>query len=262
MNIFKIPPRLALCGLILASLACNLSNPASPTESPSASTNIQPTDVPATEPPAQNACENPYAPVIAGATWDYNIQGTLPDTYTHTILSVDADGFVEQDAFASGVTRQAEWKCENGNLIALNPPGGTSGTVNTEGVQADFHTTALDGVTLPGVINPGDTWTQSITLEGTETINGIEIPASNQTTSDCTAIGIESVTVAAGTFDAMRVDCVIHMNITVTMSGIEIPTILDFTSTSWYARNVGLVKNASVGSAFNSTTDLVSYNIP
>jgi hypothetical protein len=73
MNIFKIPPRLALCGLIVASLACNLSNPTGPTENPSAtteaaSTNIQPTDVPATEPPAQNACENVYMPAIVGAT--------------------------------------------------------------------------------------------------------------------------------------------------------------------------------------------------
>ncbi len=254
----------AATSLVLSILACNLGSPAAPQDTPATQAA---TESPASDGPpisnaaAQEGCMNPYMPVIAGASWNYNLQGSVPDTYTHTILSVDNDGFVEQDVFASGVTRQAEWKCESGNLTALNPPGGTSGTVTTEGVEANFQTTALEGVTVPAVINPGDTWTQSITLEGTETINGLEIPAKNQFTSNCTAIVIESVTVPAGIFDALRVDCIIDMNITITMGGSDIQTPINFTSSSWYALKVGLVKNVGTGS-LDSTTELVSFTLP
>lgn len=260
---------LAISGLIIASLACNLSNTAGPTEAPSTSAPetssteaIPGNDVPATEPAFQSACTNPYMPAVVGATWKYSVQGPIPDTYTHTVLSVDNNGFIEQDVFDSGVTRQAEWKCENGNLIALNPPGGSSSTVNTEGVQADFQTTQLEGITLPAIINPGDTWSQSLTLEGTETINGEAFPATNQITYNCTAIGIESVTVTAGTFDAMRMDCNTKMNITLTMGGSDFRTPLDLSSSSWYALNVGLIKTVSSGSGLDSTVELLSYTLP
>lgn len=72
------------------------------------------------------------------------------------------------------------------------------------------------------MVNPGDTWTQSTTLEGIETINGVEIPAKNQFSNTCTAIGKESVTVEAGTFDAMHLDCKVDMTITITMNGQDL----------------------------------------
>lgn len=261
-----LPVKVAFAFVLLTSLACNLGN-AAPTSIPSSG---NPENTPAVEessPPAssevtQGGCTNPYMPVSVGATWNYNMQGSSFDSYVHTVLSADNDSFVEQDTFSSGVTRQAEWKCDNGNLIALNPQGGASGTVNTEGVNVDFKTTSLDGITLPAVIKPGDTWSQSITLEGVENFNGMEVPAKNQFTSNCTAIGNESVTVPAGAFDALHVDCAIHMIITVTMGGSDIQTTLDFTSSIWYAPKIGMVKTVTTGSQVDSTIELASFAIP
>lgn len=177
-------------------------------------------------------------------------------------MSADSDGFVEEDVYDSGVTRQAEWKCENGNLVALDPPGGSSSTVYTEGVEVDFETTQLEGITIPAVINPGDTWTQSLTLEGTETINGEVFPARNQITYNCTAVGLESVTAPAGAFEAMRADCNTIMDLTLTMNGSDFQTRLDLTSSSWYAPNIGLVKTVSTGSGLDSTVELTSFTLP
>lgn len=259
---------ISIATLVLAMLACNLGSPApadtTPSEAPS-SGGTESTPAPVNEaaaPPSVGACDNPYMPVILGATWNYSINGPVPDTYVHSILSIEADGFSEQDVFGTGVTRQGQWKCENGNLVALNPTGGGSASVNAEGTSVDFQTTALEGVTLPASLNPGDSWSQSLTLEGTQTINGESFPVSNQVTQACTAVGNESVTVPAGTFDAMRVDCKVDMNITIDMSGSPFTTPIALNNTNWYALKVGLVKTVSTGSGLDSTTELTSYLIP
>ena len=259
---------LASTALLVSMLACNIGVPA-PTDSDAAPT--QETGDPQTGPvteaatenaPAGSACSNPYLPIIAGANWNYNLNGPENDTFTRSILAVNADGFTDQDVFGVGVTRQGEWKCENGNLVALNPSGGGSASITAEGTTVDFQTTALEGVTIPASINPGDTWSQSLKLEGTQTINGEAFPASNQTTQNCTAAGVESVTVPAGTFEAMRVDCKVDITVSLEMAGTPLTTTISINNTNWYAPNVGLVKTISLGSGLDSTTELTSYSIP
>lgn len=211
---------------------------------------------------SSGACANPYLPVIMGASWNYKLTGAVSDTFTRTILSVEPNSFTDQDVFGTGVTRQSKWNCDNGNLTALNPASGVSSSVNTENVTIDFQTTEFSGITLPAAINPGDTWSQSATLEGIQTINGTEIPAKNQFTANCTAIGIETITVEAGTFDAIRFDCPITMAITITMNDNPIQTDLTFNSTNWHAQDIGLIKTTTSGGGFDSTIELVSYSIP
>ena len=265
---------MTICMIVISVAACS---PAAPVTSPTAQSPEATAEVPApttevptaTEAPTSvpepsvHACTNPYMPIVVGATWNYKLTGPLPDTFTHSILSVDESSFVEQDVFAAGVTRQGTWNCENGSLIALDPPSGASANVNTENnVSVDFETKDLSGVTIPAAINAGDTWSQSLTLEGTQTINGTSFPASNQLTSDCKAIGMESVTVEAGTFDAMRVECQTTMNLSLSMGDVPIQNTLNLTGTNWYAEGVGLVKTLTTGLGFDSTTELISYTIP
>ena len=263
--------------IILSLLACSPSATATTiplmTEAPQTTSTLPPptiepqiTEAPtetATAAPIAHACDNPYLPIVQGATWEYKLTGPLPDTFTHSILSVGEDSFIEQDVFAAGVTRQAEWKCENGALVALNPPSGSSASINTENnVSVDFKTTDQSGVTLPATVDPGDTWSQSLTLEGTQTINGTAFPASNQMTSDCKAIGVESVTVEAGTFDALRVECQTTMDLSLTMGDVPIQNTLNLTGTNWYVEGVGLVKTVTTGMGLDSTTELILYTIP
>lgn len=208
------------------------------------------------------ACANPYLPAIVGATWNYKMTGSYPDTFTRSIVSLEDTTFTDQDVFSSGVTRQGKWNCDNGNLIALDPAGGNSASLTTAKLSLDFQTTELSGITLPAVINPGDTWNQSITLEGTQKVGGFEIPARTQTNASCTASGIESVTVEAGTFDAMRFDCQIKVDISFTLNGNENQTTVEVNSNNWHAANIGMVKTIATGAGVNSTIELVSYTIP
>jgi hypothetical protein len=268
MNTNKISYLIAGGVLILSMLACNFGTSPDPYVPLPPQDNATNESAPVTEIPTDNtsnssgACTNPYLPVIAGATWNYKLTGPTPDTFTRSILSVEADGFTDQDIFSAGVSRQGKWKCDNGSLVALNPSNGGSASINAENVSVDFQTTELSGVTLPATVNAGDAWTQTTTLEGTETINDMQIPAKNQFTNTCTAIGVESVTVEAGTFDALRVECQTVMNISVTVKDNPILTSLTFTSTNFYAENIGLVKTVTTGEGLDSTVELVSYNIP
>jgi len=268
MNTKKYIPLIAASLLIFSTLACNLGNASNPgtTQTPevtgneTAAATVEPA---VTEAPTQNAgaCQNAYLPVVVGASWSYNLTGQFPDTFTRSIISVDEAGFTDQDVFGSGVTRQSKWTCDGSGLTALDP-GGTSGTVTAENVTADFQTTASSGVSLPASIASGDTWSQATTIEGIEHIGDQDVPAKNEFTNNCTAAGVESITVTAGTFDAMRVDCQTTTNITVTVGGNPINTSINFTATSWYAENVGLVKTTTSGSGLDSTIELLSYTVP
>jgi len=267
MNINKISYLIAVVALVLSMLACNFGKGSTPIE-PLPPEGTPNGGAPATEVPANNssgssgACANPYLPIIAGATWNYKLTGPVPDTFTRSILSVETSGFTDQDVFGTGVTRQGKWNCDNGGLIALDPSGGGSASISAQNITVDFKTTELSGVTLPAKINAGDSWTQTTTLEGTETVSGTQVPVKNQFSNTCKANGVESVTVGAGTFDAMRVECQTVMNITITMQGNPIQTKMTFNGTNWYAENIGLVKTATTGEGLDSTIELVSYNIP
>lgn len=261
----------AAIALAISTLACNFGRtpdpyiPVPPTVEQGWTQTAQETAAAVTEVPVSGgggACANPYLPVVTGATWNYKMTGSTPDTFTRSIVSADEVSFTDQDVFGTGVTRQGKWNCEGGNLTALNPSNGGSASVETENVSVDFQTTALSGVTLPGTITPGDKWEQAITLEGTETINDMVIPAKNEFSNSCAGIGMESVTVEAGTFDALRVDCVTTMKISVTMQGSPIETVLTLNGVSWYAAGVGMVKSTSTGEGLDSVIELVSYSIP
>lgn len=263
MKLNTLKTFLAISALLLSMLACTLGSPAPEASAtqPAEAENVASTPESTTN-TTVGACANPYLPVVVGATWNYKLTGSTTDTYTRSIIAADASSFTDQDVFGTGVTRQGKWNCENGNLTALNPTSGNSASVNTENVSVDFQTTEFSGVSLPGVINIGDTWTQTTTLEGTETINGTQMPAKNQFSNTCTAAGTESVTVEAGTFDALRVECQTVMNITITMNESPIETAVNLNTTNWYAEKIGLLKTVSTGEGFDSTTELTSYNIP
>ncbi len=100
-------------------------------------------------------------------------------------------------------------------------------------------------------------------MQGTETINGNTFPASNRTVSSCQAIGVESVTVPAGAFDAIKIECLTTITITLEMqAGNPTQVAIETNIVNWYASGVGLVKTTSTGSGLDSVIELVSYSIP
>jgi len=265
--------------LILASLACSLGGEipaqggqtpyqsgeptqqvppaASPTaESPAAI--APPTATTAPAEPAASQCQNPYFPVVEGASWEYQLSGMSTGTFVRSIPQVRENGFDDQDIFSAGTTRQGSWECQQGNLISLTPASGGA-AVLAEGVQATYTIESNTGISFPANPQPGQEWTQNIVYIGQESTNGVNIETRNVMDMTCKAIGLEKVSVPAGDFEALRIDC--STNIDIFVSG---SLAFRFTSTNsaWHAQGVGQVKSS--GSSNMGVTEIVllSYSIP
>ena len=136
-----------------------------------------------------------------------------------------------------------------------------TGPVPSPHLTADFQTTEVSGVTVPNELVPGATWKQGITVEGTESMNGQNVKATNAVIMDCAAGDIEAISVPAGMFHAVRADCKINQKIT--PGGVGSPTDIASTLTVWYASGVGMIKRiAAITNGPTIAVDLTAYKIP
>jgi len=225
--------------------------------------------IPTEEPPITEAglCTNAYYPVREGATWGYQGTSTATEDYafTNTITSTRSDGFTVTVEF-DNLTLTQEWACTPDGILALEMGGGGAGTLRTDNINLVVDTQNASGITYPNEILPGDTWEHTLDFTGTMDISGTPAEASGDTTYDYTAIEVESVTVPAGTFDAMKVEVVTTINIKAVFQGTEVPVTVTSTATNWYAQGVGWVKSISTsdmaGITSTDTVELQSYSIP
>ena len=211
-------------------------------------------------------CANSHQPVVNGATWNYSISGTMGNSsFTNTITSIREDGFTMTVEF-DDLTLNQEWACSQEGLLALQMGGGNAGLLTTGDTRLELATQNASGVTYPKEISPGDKWTYSLDFTGTMDIAGQSADVVGDTQSNFTAIGVESITVPAGTFEAMKIESGITITISSTFQGTTVPVTFNGTSTSWIAPGVGWVKSISSsdfgGVTSSETIDLQWYNIP
>src|SRR5688572_14987634 len=207
---------LSLALIIIFVTACSSTE----TETPTA------TAIPATEEPQSTAtelpvttegsglpvageglCANAYYPVREGATWSYkSTSGPAGDfSFTDTITSVREDGFTLTTQF-DDVTRTQEWACRPEGLVALQLGGPSAATITTQDVKLNLTVNNVSGVTFPSEITTGNEWQHMLEFEGDLDIAGTLADATGAAESNFSALGTESVTVPAGTFDAMKVE--------------------------------------------------------
>jgi hypothetical protein len=133
-------------------------------------------------------------------------------------------------------------------------------------MQAEFETSNVQGVTLPAIVAPGDKWSFNLDMRGTGQVSGVTAETTGHAVYNFTAANSESVTVPAGTFDAMRIEGDLTLDITATVSGTAFPFKVTMHTTSWFAPGVGLVRTNTaadvIGMPVNDTLELQSYHIP
>lgn len=251
--------RAAALGLMLMTVAgCSGGLP-----SPIPTATILPASPePATPAPAPTTagaegCRHPYQPVIDGASWSYQGSGSGGDySRTDTIDEVTDDSFLVETQL-SRVQYFVTWECEPEGLVNMRADGGMFEAVFSGPDSPVFvEVLSSEGVTLPASISQGDEWEQQTSLM----FSSKDIASSGTITHEAEAIGMESVTVPAGTFQAMRID------VTSTMDLINYPGGEDITfeASYWLAPGVGLVRMAGGGEAmgveFVSEIQLVFSN--
>lgn len=258
--------------IVLSLAACSAGSVPSPTTPESTPSPVVPTGTPTLEPTAETAipdtglCANPLMPVVNGATWTYTGSSNQDGTYRYqdVITEVREDGFTITSLYNDSQGYTQQWACKSEGLMALQIPG--MAALAMQQLNANFQTSSIEGVILPREVAPGDQWSFSLDLSGTISTNGISALASGEAVYDMTAAGMESLTVPAGTFQAMRINGVMTINATATVSGLPLPVRVTLTTTSWYAPGVGMVRAVTdgelVGEPVNGLLELQSYQIP
>ena len=276
----KMKSILSLWLIIVFLASCSSPSSPSPTEPQPIQTQAPqatPTEI-ATEPPATSEtgntpapraglCANAYYPVHEGSTWSYKSTGgpTGEYSFTDTITAVRADGFTLSSQFGT-LTRTQEWACKPEGLVALQLGGPSAASLSSENMQLNLEVKNVSGVTFPSEINVGDQWQHNLDFEGKMTVANQEGSATGNALTSFNAPGNESVTVPAGTFEALKLQVDTTLDFNVSIQGVSVPVKFSGSYNYWFVKDVGWVKASGTGSisgaSFSETIELQAYNIP
>jgi hypothetical protein len=219
----------------------------------------------------QSACYHPLFPVMEGASWTYDyesgegytlrIEETGEDTFT---MSQTMEGEVEG---GEDMVYTVDWYCSEDGLLR-----GTFGqlellseSAEMEGMEFSFETLEWEGETLPApeLLEVGYTWTTEYQLSGEMNLEGTTTTVDVTIVMDYTVEAIEEVTVPAGTFpEAVRVDNTSDIELSIAAGEINVPmSTMNFSSSTWYAEGVGMLKTETTFSGFSTDVELVESSL-
>jgi len=176
------------------------------------------------------SCKNDYYPVVKGAKWKYR-SVTHPqsgDDEVHYSLFEIADVLPGEFYVLPNTSATEEFKPLD------NPSASYVKWICLSDGLFQQQNDDIEGITLPKEMEAGSTWMESM---GT-TYNVFY-----------TSLGVESVTVPAGTFDAVKVK-------------VDINHAPGFNLFQWYAKGIGLVKTYREILTLTVSEELTSYSIP
>jgi len=173
---------------------------------------------------------------------------------TDTITRSSAEVFSVSTTL-SNITYGVNYGCSSAGLTANDPIQQYVGALlSGPNAPVKVNLTSTSGITLPAKITPGDTWQQTADFEASsQDLNG-----SGRFVLKYTAVGYENVTVPFGTFNALRVDATIRIEVSPlrVLAGT-------YTTTSWMVPDIGIVKSEGIsnvpGVDFSDAIQLTSF---
>lgn len=186
-------------------------------------------------PTPTSECVNPYFPNRMGDTWEYSGANSAIGAYTRTDTITDsgAEAFSQQTTL-SNITYSVSYTCSSFGLLSNDPVQQYAGALlSSSDAPVNLILRSNSGSSLPAEITPGDTWQQTADWDATTP----EINMSGRFIFDYTAVGYENVTVPFGSFNALRVDTTIRIEVT----GFRI-LAGTYMTTTWMVPDVGIIK--------------------
>ena len=139
-------------------------------------------------------------------------------------------------------------------------------TLNAQGIALDLEINNVSGLTFPKEVAAGDQWQHNLDFYGQVEMSGQSGDAQGTAVTRFTAIGAETVTVPAGTFEAMKIQVEPTLDINVGYGGFSLPVTVGGTYTYWFVQDIGWVKASGTGNfagqSLSETIELQSYHIP
>lgn len=207
---------------------------------------------------AETACDHPYLPMRSGASWTFaDTQGTLTWTVSDASGSTDSASAVMEIAFPGG-SIATHWTCTPAGIVSYD-----FGSISASGMGAvvALDVTDSSGVTLPPaeLLTPGYSWSNSYTTTISAPGVGVAVDMTSTTDESLTVVGTETVSVPAGTFEALRIDGTTVSSFSGMM--VAIPGLTS-NSSYWFVEGIGIVRYAYSGDDFSGGGDLTGYSVP
>lgn len=239
--------------LSLALTACNLpqkqiKQTQTPTSANTELAGITPTPI--------SMCVNQFFPNQVGNTWIYNGSNSAIGNYTRsdTVSNAGIDAFTVTTTLKDN-PYSVVYTCSSSGLTATNPIQQYVGAIlSRPDSPVQVQLTSNSGTTLPAKISPGDTWQQI--AEGNASSQDFSFDGRFVFNSN--AVGFEEVTVPAGSYQALRVNTTIRIEV----SGFHI-LAGTYQMTTWWVADIGLVKSEGTshvsGVDFSDQLELTQY---
>jgi hypothetical protein len=212
--------------------------------------------LPEISPTPINLCDNQYFPSRLGDTWQYSGSNTAIGTYsrTDTVTRSRAEVFIVSTTLAD-VTYGVNYGCSPAGLTDNDPIQQYVGALlSGPNAPVNVKLTSSSGITLPATVAPGNTWQQTAEWEASSK----ELNLNGRLVFNYTAVGYEIVTVPFGTFNALRVDATIRIEV----SGFRI-LAGTYTTSTWMVPDIGIVKSEGTshvpGVDFSDGMQLTSF---
>jgi hypothetical protein len=200
------------------------------------------------------ACDHPYFPSAANTTWQY--QSSMKNTeHTTKVLSNNGSSFVMENNFGSLKVKNTI-KCESdGSLTQTEYP-----TMSGLSANMKIETVSYEGAAFPAPAKwvVGASWTNSFKVKVSIAMGQQNMTQSGTMKISSKIAAEETVKVPAGTFTALKVTQTIAQDMLMNIGGKSTPVKNTITTTSWYAKNVGLIKSV----ASTITTQLMKFTKP
>jgi FecR-like protein len=210
------------------------------------------------------ACDHPYFPLRAGATWTYS---TSSGSTTWTVNSVTGDA---QNASAelsfqfSGGQVTWHFQCTASGIASYD-----FGAISTSafGQFAVINIQSSSGVFLPvaDLLAPGYSWSNSAQMEIAITAPGQtqQFTGTQNRSENLSVTGAAPVEVGGQQFEGLQISFNNTSSLQFQIQGYQTPATTTESSGTWVlARGVGVVKSTSSAAGQTETSDLTSYSIP
>jgi hypothetical protein len=200
------------------------------------------------------ACDHPYFPSAANTTWQY--QSSLKNTeHTTKIISNSGSSFVMENNFGSLIVKNTI-KCEpDGSLTQTEYP-----TMSGLSANMKIQTLSYEGAAFPAPAKwvVGSSWTNSFKVKISIAMGQQNMMQTGTMKISSKIVAQETVKVPAGTFSALKVTQTIVQDMMMNIGGKSTPVKNTISTTTWYAKNVGVVKSI----ASSNTTQLLKFTKP
>ena len=214
-----------------------------------------------------SACYHPYFPISDGAYWTY--QESFGEDYQLRVTETGQDSFtVTQEMFNEEAIFTADWFCSESGILSasfsqldlLNQAADVEGSP-----EMVFETLVWEGETLPAaaLMVPGYAWSTNYQMNAELNIESFMQTFEAHVTVEHEIGAIEEVAVPAGVFpEAVRVDSRGIIEMILAMGETTMPfSGFEFTYSTWYVENVGMVKSSDDFEGLKNSVELTESSL-